>query len=30
LVSFLETLHPVNQLPARDAAQEVITEREQN
>ena len=30
LVSFLETLHPENELPARDAAQAVVTRREQN
>ena len=30
LVSFLETLHPPNQLPARDAAQAVVTQEEQS
>ncbi len=30
LVSFLETLHPPNQPPARDAAQAVVTQQEQN
>ena len=30
LVSFLETLHPENELPARDAAQAVVTRKEQN
>jgi len=30
LVSFLETLHPENQLPARDAAQTVVSREEQN
>jgi ubiquinol-cytochrome c reductase cytochrome b subunit len=30
LVSFLETLHPSEQLPARDAAQAVVTQEEQN
>jgi ubiquinol-cytochrome c reductase cytochrome b subunit len=29
LVSFLETLHPPNQLPARDASQSVLTQQEQ-
>ncbi len=29
LVSFLETLHPPNQLPARDASQSVLTQEEQ-
>jgi ubiquinol-cytochrome c reductase cytochrome b subunit len=30
LVAFLETLHPPNQLPARDAAQAVVTQEQQN
>src|SRR5271167_2768846 len=30
LVSFLETLHPPNQLPARDASQAVVTQEEQS
>ena len=30
LVSFLETLHPPNQLPARDASQAVLTQEEQS
>jgi ubiquinol-cytochrome c reductase cytochrome b subunit len=30
LVSFLETLHPPNQLPARDASQAALTQEEQN
>ena len=30
LVSFLETLHPPNQLPARDASQVVLTQEEQS
>ncbi len=30
LVSFLETLHPPNQLPARDASQAVLSQEEQN
>jgi ubiquinol-cytochrome c reductase cytochrome b subunit len=30
LVSFLETLHPANQLPARDASQAVLTQEEGN
>jgi ubiquinol-cytochrome c reductase cytochrome b subunit len=30
LVSFLETLHPLDQLPARNAAQAVVTQEEQS